>query len=63
MPDNLLIVDEKKFIWDGIDYASGEEASRKMQTYENEGFEVERNEENAKTCLYTRKIVKATVKA
>jgi hypothetical protein len=61
MPNNLIIIDGKKFIWDGVDYNSAEEASQKMQKYKNDGFEVESSKEDGKTYLYTRRVVKEVV--
>jgi len=61
MPNNLIFTDGKKFIWDGVDYTSGEEASEKMQKYKNDGFEVEASEEDGKTYLYTRRVVKEVI--
>jgi hypothetical protein len=61
MPDNLIAVEGKKLIWDGCDYTSGDDASRKMQTYKDDGFEVEAVEENGKTFLYTRRVVKEII--
>lgn len=61
MPDNLIVVEGKKLIWDGVDYTSGDEASKKIQTYKNDGFEVEALEENGKTFIYTRRVVKEVI--
>ncbi len=33
MPSNLIIIDGKKLIWDGVDYANGEEAAKKRKKY------------------------------
>ena len=61
MPNNLIVVEGKKLIWDGVDYMSGDDASKKMQTYKDSGFEVEALEENGKTFLYTRRVVKEVI--
>ena len=60
MPKDVLFK-EKKFMWDGIDYPSKEKALEKIQTYENNGFEVETIEESGKTYLYTRRVVKEII--
>jgi hypothetical protein len=62
MPSNVMYK-EKKFMWDGIDYPSKEKALEKAQKYKDDGFEVETNEENGKTYLYTRRVVKEVVVA
>jgi hypothetical protein len=60
MPKDALFK-EKKFMWDGIDYPSKEKALEKIQEYKNKGFEVETYEENGKTYLYTRRVVKEII--
>ena len=60
MPNDVLFK-EKKFMWDGIDYPSKEEALEKIQTYKKNGFEVETVEESGKTYLYTRRVVKEII--
>lgn len=61
MPNNVIVVEGKKLIWDGVDYTSGDDASAKMQKYKDDGFEVGVVEENGKTLLYTRRVVKDAV--
>lgn len=61
MPNNLTFFNGKKFIWDGVDYPSGECSAEKMETYKRDGFEVEVLEEGGKTYLYTRRVVKEAV--
>ncbi|HVP77317.1 MAG TPA: hypothetical protein VMV04_05440 [Thermodesulfobacteriota bacterium] len=61
MPSNLIILDGKKFIWDGVDHSSGEKISEAANKYKTDGFEVELHEEDGKTYLYTRRVVKHVV--
>ena len=61
MPNNLIIIDGRKFVWDGVDYNSAEEASQRMQKYKHDAFEVEASEEDGKTYLYTRRDVKEVI--
>lgn len=61
MPHNLINVEGKKFIWDGADYTSNEEASATMEKYKGDGFEVESSEEDGKAYLYTRRVVKEVI--
>lgn len=61
MPNNLIQVDGKKFMWDGVDYSSGEKTLESIKKYKADGFEVEIQEEGGKTYLYTRRVVKQTV--
>ena len=60
---SVVMYKEKKFMWDGIDYPSKEKALEKAQKYKDDGFEVETYEENGKTYLYTRRVVKEVVVA
>ncbi len=61
MPSDAILMNGKKFMWDGVDYPDGEKASEKTQKYKGEGFEVEVYEEEGKTYLYTRRVVKHVV--
>ncbi len=61
MPSNLITIDGKKFIWDGVDYPGGEHAAERMQKYKRDGFEVEVFEGEGKTYLYTRRVVKEAI--
>jgi hypothetical protein len=57
MPDNVILVGGKKFMWDGVDYTDGDKALEAMKRYKTEGFDVEVLEQGGKTCLYTRRVV------
>ena len=48
-------------MWDGVDDPSGEKTLERMNKYKADGFEVELQEENGKTYLYTRRIVKQVI--
>jgi hypothetical protein len=61
MPNNAILMNGKKLMWDGVDYPSGEKASEAIKKYEESGFEVERCEEDGKSYLYTRRVVKHVV--
>ncbi len=63
MPNSWILSDGKKYLWDGIEYSSGEAASEKMKTYESDGFEVELLDEGGKSFLYTRRVVKEVIVA
>ena len=58
MPSLMILVGGKKFMWDGVDYPTGDRTLEKMNKYKANGFEVELHEEDGKTYLYTRKVVK-----
>jgi hypothetical protein len=57
MPEISLILDGKKFMWDGEVYPTRDEALETMQGYRDNGFEVELLEEEGKFLLYTRRVV------
>ncbi len=61
MPNNVIIMDGKKFMWDGVDYPNRDKASEAMSKYKTDGFEVEGREEEGKHYLYTRRVVKHVV--
>ncbi len=61
MPIDVILVNGKKFMWDGVDDPSGDKTLERMNTYKANGFEVELQEDNGRTYLYTRRVVKEVV--
>ena len=61
MPQNLLLVDRRKFVWDGELYDSCAAAEAKKSDYEAHGFETQTIEEEGKFLVYTRRVVKEVV--
>jgi len=57
MPDVSIIINSKKFMWDGVVYESEKEVQDTMQKYKDDNFEVEMKEEEGKHLLYTRRVV------
>jgi len=57
-PNLSLVSDGKKFMWDGCNYATREEASTMQAACQSEGFEVRVVEEGGKFFVYTRRTVK-----
>lgn len=57
-PNLAMISDGKKFMWDGQPYDNKDEASRAVESYQNEGFQVQLIEECGKFLVYTRRTVK-----
>ena len=57
MPDVSIIINSKKFMWDGVVYESEKEAQDTMRKYKDDNFEVEMKEEEGKHLLYTRRVV------
>ncbi len=48
-------------MWDGVEYSSGEKTFENIKKYKADGFEVELHEQEGKTYLYTRRVVKEAV--
>ncbi len=61
MACDVVLIGEKKFMWDGVDFASKEAVLDAMQIYKKNGFEVELLEDGEKLLLYTRRVVKEVV--
>ena len=61
MAELALLFDGKKFMWDGKEYASDEEAAPIRKEYADNGFEVQAHKEGSKTYLYTRRVVTEVV--
>ncbi len=57
MPASSIIVNRKKFMWDGVVYETKNEAQDTMEKYKKDGFEVESIEEEKQHLLYTRRVV------
>jgi len=51
------VIDDKKFMWDGRDYDSADQASEARQKYEKDNFETRMVEEDEKFHVYTRRVV------
>jgi hypothetical protein len=52
-------VNGKKFMWDGIVYASDEQAQQVMEDYAKDGFEVEKFVEDGQFLVYNRRVAGA----
>lgn len=62
-PDRSIVVDGKKFLWDGRLFDSSEEASQQAERYKKDNFEVHLVEQGGKHLVYTRRVVKEVVVA
>jgi hypothetical protein len=58
MPNQMILMNGKKLMWDGVDYPDQDKTSAAINQYKVDGFEVETCEEDGKTFLYTRRVVK-----
>lgn len=57
MPDASKIINDRKVMWDGVEYETEKDAQDAKKTYEDDDFEVELVEEEGKHFLYTRRVV------
>jgi hypothetical protein len=61
VPQNLLFVDRRKYMWDGEPYDSRGAAEAKKGEYEARCFETQMIEEEGQFLVYTRRVVKEVV--
>jgi hypothetical protein len=59
--DRARQLDGMKFMWDGAEYATPQEAEAKRAEYEKEGFTVRVLAEGGKHWVFTRRVVKEIV--
>jgi hypothetical protein len=59
--ESVRFFDRRKFMWDGETYDSAAAAAQKRQEYESQGFETQAVEEEGKSFLFTRRVVKEIV--
>jgi hypothetical protein len=57
MAEKSRFFEGKKFLWDGEEYDSEEQASSVEKEYSKKGFEVRVWREDGKVLLYTRRVV------
>ena len=55
--DSFRIINDKKYMWDGIDYESKSAAQENLQKYEKERFKTELVEEDGKYFVFSRRVV------
>ncbi len=57
-PTRSIIVDGRKYLWDGTVFESYNDASRQAEAYINDSFEVHFVESGQKYLVYSRRAVK-----
>lgn len=55
------IIDDKKFLWDGMEYESEDKAKSVEKEYLENGFEVRLVKEGKQVFIYTRRVVTEVV--
>jgi len=58
VPQNVLFIDRRKFMWDGEARDSRADAETRKTEYEAQGFETRLVEQEGQFSLYTRRVVK-----
>ncbi|MCK4366706.1 MAG: hypothetical protein KAW84_02020 [Thermoplasmata archaeon] len=57
MPETSLNFEGRKFMWDGQEYETEDDAKKVSQGYEDDGFDVRLVSEEGKHLVYTRREV------
>ena len=57
MVENYIVVENRKYLWDGQIYEDGKDAKDKIVEYEKENFETKLVEEGNQFLVYTRRVV------
>lgn len=57
MVEKVRIIEDKKFMWDGIEYETEEQARSAEKEYLEKNFEVRLVEEDENFLLFTRRVV------
>jgi hypothetical protein len=55
MPVNFRVIDTKKYMWDGKEYANEGEALNAAADYKKDKFDVQLAKEEGKHFIYTRR--------
>jgi len=62
MPEiRARVFEGEKFMWDGKEYATMQEAQKAEIVYQQEGFEIMVVEDQGKFHIYTRKVIKEVI--
>ncbi|MEK7722438.1 MAG: hypothetical protein AAB359_08615 [Elusimicrobiota bacterium] len=56
MAEPAKIINSKKFMWDGREYADAAGAAAAAKTYEQAGFEAQALEEGGRHLVYSRRL-------
>jgi hypothetical protein len=56
-PSPALLHEGRKYMWDGQPYETREDASKALDAYQRDGFDVQLAEEAGTFFVYTRRVV------
>ena len=57
MPEFIRYFDQKKFMWDNVQYPDTAAAEAAAESYRSDGFEIQIVEEGDTALVYTRRVV------
>ncbi len=57
MPESHIVVESKKYMWDGETYPGASEAEAAKKKYEEDGFDVQIADKEGEIAVYTRRVV------
>jgi hypothetical protein len=57
MPKSHIVVEGKKYMWDGETYPGEAKADEAKKKYEADGFEVQVINEGGEVAVYTRRMI------
>jgi hypothetical protein len=60
-PQRAVMIEGKKFLWDGRLFDTHDDASRQAEAYKTDNFEVQLVERGNQHLVYTRRLVKEVV--
>ena len=60
-PNRAVIIEGKKFLWDGQLFETHDDAARQAEAYQKDGFEVQVVEVSGAYVVYSRRVVKEVV--
>lgn len=60
-PNRAVIIEGKKFLWDGQLFETHDDAARQAEAYQKDGFEVLTVEDGGTYLVYSRRVVKEVV--
>ena len=55
--ENYIVVENRKYLWDGETYENAEDAQDKIAEYEKEHFETRLVEDDCQFLVYSRRVV------
>ena len=55
--DSFRVIDDKKYMCDGLDYESKSAAQENLEKYNKDGFETNLVEEDGKDFVFSRRVV------